>query len=184
MSLSNTIRRTSLLCLCLCLPVKEVSGTPPASGTIAVSGRIVRDLSVQNITIEVIADVNLKATQPGQTIIEIDPTRTAVTSDPDLPGSGYAVAKGEPNSTFVLSFPRFVELTQVEDGTVLLVEYVIAHNRVNEPLNASFVRQVTEEFQLNATGEYHFWFGGRVDIANATGGQYDGDFFMEVSYRF
>jgi len=169
---------------CIALPLLLAASSPPASGTLSVTGRIVRDLSVQNISLEVIADVNLKATQPGQTVIEIDPTRVPVTGDPELPGSGYVVAKGEPNTTFVLSFPRFVELTHVEDGTVLLVEYVIAHNRVNEQLNADFVRQVTEEFQLNASGEYHFWFGGRVNIANATGGQYDGDFFMEVSYRF
>lgn len=177
-------RRFKMLCLWLILPVVAVEANPPASGMIAVTGRVIRDMTAQNITLEVVADANLVATQPGQTFIEIDPTRISVTSDPDLPGSGYVVAKGEPNTAFVLTFPRIVEMTHIDDGTILEVEYLIAHNRLNEPSNADFVRQVTEEFRLNASGEYHFWFGGRVDITNATGGQYDGDFFMEVSYRF
>lgn len=170
--------------LLLLAPLLQPLTPPPASGGLGVTGRVIRDLAVQQITLEVIAEANLVPSAPGQTRIEVDPTRVPITYDLEQPGSGYVVAKGEPSTTFVLSFPRSVDLTHVVDGSILQVSYLIAHSAINQPMSADLVREVTQEFRLNDIGEYHFWFGGSVDVSNATGGQYDGDFFMEVSYRF
>lgn len=177
-------------CMCVCLPgltgiaASQDSGlSQEANISISVSGRVIQDLSVQNITIDVIADVNLVAEDPEQSTIEIDPTQNPVTFDPEFAGSGYVVAKGEPATDFLLSFPRTVELTNVSDGSLLIIEYIVAHNSVNDQQSSDFVREVTQEFTLNSDGEYHFWFGGRVDITNVTDGEYEGDFYMDVEYK-
>lgn len=151
--------------------------------SITVSGRVIQDLSVQNITIDVVADVNLVAEDPDQSVIEIDPTEDAVAFDTEFAGVGYVVAKGEPDTEFLLSFPRTVELTSTTDGSLLIIEYVVAHNSANEQQGADYVREVTQEFTLNSDGEYHFWLGGRVDISDVTDGDYEGEFFMDVEYK-
>lgn len=160
--------------------ITEIS--PQVNASLTISGRVIQDLSAQNIQIELLADVNLVA-EPGQAIIEIDPITTSITSDPELPGSGFALAKGEPGATFVITFPRWVELTNVNDNSTLLVQYLIAHNSSIDQPTSIRVREVAEEFTLNANGEYYFWFGGSVDITGITSGEYEGDFFMEVEYK-
>lgn len=152
------------------------------SASISVSGRVIQSLSAQNIIIDVLANVNLVATEPNQAFIEIDPTVVPVTFDDDLLGTGFAVAIGEPGTKFFINFPREVVLTNNVDGNILIIEYDIAHNQVNEQQNANRIRQISEEFILNDNGEYYFWFGGKVDIRNVTDGEYMGDFFMEVEY--
>lgn len=154
------------------------------SGTtsITVSGTVIQDLSAQNIILDIEQEVNFVPENDNETVLVVDPVSDPVTFDPAFAGSGFAVAKGEPGARFTISFPSVIELTHAEEGSVLILEYFVAHSPTDDQQSAERVRQVSEEFVLNSEGEYYFWFGGRVDVSDAVDGEYDGDLFLEVEY--
>lgn len=152
------------------------------STTITVSGLVIQDLSVQNIIIEIQEEVNFVPENDGQTLLVVNPLEDPVTFDPAFAGSGFAVAKGEAGAGFTISFPLTIELMNTENGTVITLEYIVAHSPQDNQQGAELVKQVSEEFVLNSEGEYYFWFGGRVDISEASEGEYEGDLFLEVEY--
>ena len=164
------------------LQAQQADVTGEGFAQISVSGTVVRDLSSQNIIVDIQEEVNFVPENDSETVLVVDPVSDPVTFDPAFAGSGFAVAKGEPNARFTIAFPLRIELTHNENDNVIILEYIVTHSPRDDQQSAERVRQVSEEFVLNSEGEYYFWFGGRVDVSDATDGEYSGDLFLEVEY--
>lgn len=154
------------------------------SSTMLITGRVVQDLTAQNITFDIQAGVNMVPVIPNESVINIDPTTTPITNTDDLsqPGSGFAVANGVAGASFQISFPPDILLINSTTGATLLLRYTIAHAPIVEQSSANIVNEGVQTFTMNEKGEYYFWFGGSVNISTIEEGTYEGDFFIEVEY--
>lgn len=161
-------------------PVLSQQNPAVASTHISVSGLVTPSLTNQQIQFDIIYVVQFEQNSAEDLFIAVDPISTPASPDE---GAGYIIAKGEPGAFFTLNFSREVQLISEEGGETLTATYLMSHNRLNEQSSSQYVLEQLSVYQLNAQGEYYFWVGGTISLANATvGGAYVGDFNIEVEY--
>lgn len=151
----------------------------PGSAAVPVTGKVVAARSTQQITFETVYDVHFSQTDEESTDIAVDPIRDAAAADS---GPGYIVAKGIPNAEFQITFSRSVQMRHVTENVTVTVEYIMSHHPTDRQSSSTYILEAVPRFRLNAQGEYHFWLGGRLSLAGAVDGEYDGEFTLEVEY--
>jgi hypothetical protein len=145
-----------ILLLMLMMPATvsaQIIGPPVNNATVRLSGNVLPTLSAQQILIEPIFDVQFAQDTEEVTVIMVDPIRDL--ADPET-GAGYFIAKGEPNASFQLFFNREVILTCVDDGSQLMINYIISSSQQPIQDGSIYVLEANPQFQLNTDGEHHF----------------------------
>ncbi|TVQ64997.1 MAG: hypothetical protein EA360_11040 [Balneolaceae bacterium] len=107
-------------------------------------------------------------------VIEINPVLN--------PNAGRMVARGNPNAEMRINFVRTRELRNATTNNVLLLEYLVAGNLIDEQASAEFLGQDDRDLQFNEDGEFYIWVGAVVDLTLAEPGSYEGEFSIEVEY--
>jgi len=139
------------------------------SYSIGVSARV-----VQSIEMVTMRNMQFGPLQPGQNKILIDPLLDSET--------GKMIATGNPNARIRVSFLRERILTRTDGTETLTFTYEIAGNDQDDQSSAELLQSDNRNLDLNEEGEYYFWIGGQVNIEDATPGNYNGDFTIEVEY--
>lgn len=151
------------------LMAQEAGDNPSVTATINVSALVVQ--SIQLITVNSMTFGNI---QPGQEEIYINPVG-------DI-NAGYMIAIGVPGAEFRLDFQQVRNLTNVDNEGFLSFEYILSGNETEDQASSELINTSNRSIIFNEDGEYHVWVGGRVNIRNATPGNYEGDFTIEIDY--
>lgn len=133
--------------------------------------------TVQGGTIELMSlrTMNLIGAEPVQNLVTISP----VTSG----RSGKMVALGNPEASFRMNYDRVRELVNTEREGMILIEYEVAGNPIDEQESAEIYQEETRELEFGQEGEFFIWIGGQVNLSNATPGNYEGEFTLEIEYN-
>lgn len=98
------------------------------------------------------------------------------------PNAGRMVARGNPNAEMRVNFVRNRELRNSLTNSVLLLEYIVAGNTIDEQATAEMLGEDDRDLQFNSDGEFYIWVGASVDLSLAEPGSYEGEFSIEVEY--
>lgn len=153
------------------LPLQLVAqnGNNSHSVNIDVNARV-----IESINLTTIRDMRFGDVQPGQEEIDISPANDAT--------AGKMVATGTPESRIRVSFLREWELVNDRGGESLTFFYRVAGNTTDDQGTAEQLQTDNRDLYFNEDGEFYFWIGGRVDITNASPGNYEGEFTIEIEY--
>ncbi len=141
------------------------------NGNVSINVTAVVGGLVETITIQTI---DFQGIERDETIINIDP----VTS----PRAGKMIARGAPNSDFQIDYIRQRELTNTEGPGILIFNYQISGNTIDEQDTSELLDQEIRDLTFNNDGEYFIWIGGLVDVADVQPGRYEGEFTIEIEY--
>lgn len=129
---------------------------------------------IESINMTTIRDMRFGKVQPGQEEIDISPLNNS--------NAGKMVATGRAEARISVSFIREWQLTNDRGGTPLTFFYRVSGNTVDEQSTAELLETDNRNLQFNSEGEFYFWIGGHVDITNASPGNYEGQFTIEIEY--
>lgn len=153
------------------LPAQNSSEPLATSSSIAVaSARIVEP----NVTLLTLREMRIDKVQPSEGIITLNPIRNS--------NAGLMKADGASNADVQVTFQQQVTLVHESGTNTLTFQYEIAGNRQDNQAAAELITNSSRNFRLNEEGEFFIWVGGRVDITDAIGGNYEGEFTVEVEY--
>lgn len=182
--LAIDIKKTRRMILLVCtiigmsdsLFAQQTTG-PEKTSSINVTGKVVSVLDGQAILIEAISDPSFQQENIDDTQVVVDP----ITDDAGgMGGAGYLVAKGEPNRVFQVTIPDVITLINAETNNTFDVQVNVSHNSSTEQSSSDYVRDNLSEFILNDEGEYYFWLGGIINVADVEEGAYEGSFMLEL----
>lgn len=143
----------------------------PFNGYISINVKTNVQATIQMVTIR---NINFGKVQPGQKQIIISPINS--------PEAAAMKAFGIPNADIKITYLPIRELNRHGGNEVLRFYYSLSGNTENEQETSQLIDFNNQNTQFNGIGEYYFWIGGRVNIADAKPGQYEGDFTIEVEY--
>lgn len=129
---------------------------------------------IQSIELITVQSMQFGNSQPGQRQIYVNPAR-------DL-NSGFMIAVGTPEAEFRLNYLPERELSQIDGDGSLTFEYEISGNDVEDQATSELLEIDNRNLRFNNDGRYYFWVGGRVNLENASPGNYEGDFTIEIDY--
>lgn len=129
-----------------------------------------------NGTVEMftIQTMDLQDIERNSNIITVDPIQS--------PRAGKMIARGTPNTEFRFDYLRERELSNTLGTGVLLFNYNVAGNTVDEQETSELLDQEARDLQFNENGEFFIWVGGNVDISEVEPGSYEGEFTIEIEY--
>lgn len=157
-----------------CIPLQMVGQDQNSSNgdsdRITVNARVV----AEGIEMTTIRDMRFGKVQPGQQEISISPLRD--------PNAGKMVASGIPDERIRVSFLREWQLTNDQGGEPLTFSYRVAGNSIDDQNTSELLETNNRNLRFNSEGEFYFWIGGRVNISNASPGNYEGEFTIEIEY--
>ncbi len=153
----------SLLC------TQSVQGQDQFSATVSTSARVVH--SIELVTIKTLSIGSL---QPGQVEIYVNPINNV--------NAGFMIAQGIPGAEFRLNYLPQRELTQIDGDGTLIFTYEISGNSVENQSTSEILEYDNRSLEFNEEGRYYIWIGGRINLENATPGNYEGDFTIEIDY--
>lgn len=112
--------------------------------------------------------------QPGQREIYVNPINSV--------NAGFMIAVGTPEAEFRLFYLPERELTQIDGDGALTFEYEISGNDIEDQATSELLDADNRNIRFNSEGRYYIWVGGRVNLENASPGNYEGDFTIEIDY--
>jgi hypothetical protein len=139
------------------------------SAQISISTQVIT--SIELITVNSITFGN---TQPGQQILNINPINDV--------SAGFMIAAGTPNAAFRLNYIPSRQINRVDGPGYITFVYQISGNDIEDQSSSEIFQNNSRNFTFNSNGRYYFWVGGRVNLANANPGNYEGDFTIEIEY--
>lgn len=156
------------LALILCV-LPQIVSAQTESVTISVSAQV--QGTVEFFTIQTMDFQNIER---EDNIVQVDPVES--------PRAGKMVARGTPGAEFRLDYLRERELINTEGPGVLLFNYIVAGNSIDEQESAEPLDQDVRDLVFNSEGEYYIWVGGNVDLSEIEPGSYEGEFNIEIVY--
>jgi hypothetical protein len=144
-------------------------GSDRITANINVSAQVIQ--SIELITVNTMQFGNA---QPGQREIYVNPVNSL--------NAGYMIAVGTPDAEFRLNYLPNLELTQIEGQGSLNFKYEISGNSEENQPTSELLELDNRNIRFNSEGRYYIWVGGKVNIANAPPGNYEGDFTIEIDY--
>lgn len=106
-----------------------------------------------------------------------------VVIDPiETPNAGRMIARGNPNAEIQINYIRTRELRNVETNNILIMNYNISGNSIDEQETSEYLGQDSRDLRFNENGEFYLWIGASVDLSTAEPGNYEGEFSIEVEY--
>lgn len=140
-----------------------------ASTDISISASVIRSLEL--ITVNSITFGN---TQPGQIEVSVDPVND--------PNAGFMVALGTPEADFRLDYLEERRLINTSREGFITFVYRISTNTIEDQSSSVLMNYEDRNLRFNEDGTYYIWVGGLVNLENATPGDYEGDFTIEIDY--
>ena len=153
--------------------------TQSKSAFISVSGKVVEPTATEAILLEAVYSPSFIRKTDDNRVMRVDPVADEAGS---TGGAGFIIAQGLPNRSFRVVIPRVVEMINRETESRLNVHVVVSHNAAPEQSNSVYLRQPVRDLTLNEDGEYYFWIGGNIQIADVENGAYEGQFTLELEY--
>lgn len=141
------------------------------NGSVNISVSAVVNGVVETITIQTI---DFQGVERESSLISINPVTSA--------RAGKMIARGAPNAEFQIDYIRQRELTNTDGTGVLIFNYQISGNTIDEQDTSELLDQEIRDLTFNADGEYFIWVGGSVDVGEAQPGSYEGEFTIEIEY--
>lgn len=106
-----------------------------------------------------------------------------VVLDPiEAPTAGRMIARGNPNSQIQISYVRSRELRNSRTNNILILEYLVSGNAIDEQETSEYIDQDDRDLRFNENGEFYLWIGASVDLSTAEPGNYEGEFSIEIEY--
>ena len=139
------------------------------SSNINIEARIVR--SIELITVK---SMTFENDTPGRQDIYVNPITDV--------NSGFMIAVGTPDAEFRLNYFQQRSLTRIDGPGSITFTYEISGNDIEEQSTSEILQYDNRNIRFNTEGRYYIWVGGRVDLANAPPGSYQGDFTIEIDY--
>lgn len=127
--------------------------------------------SIELITIQTMDFQNVDR---EASIVQVDPIQSE--------RAGKMVARGAPGSEFRLNYLTQRELVNTAGTGLLMFNYNVSGNDIDEQETSELLDQEVRELQFNDDGEFYIWVGGRVDLSDAEPGNYEGEFTIEIEY--
>ncbi|MEX0769413.1 MAG: DUF4402 domain-containing protein [Balneolaceae bacterium] len=158
----------------MALPAAHAQQRLDASVSIQVSANVVDPAEEAEIEVVTARGMDLRGASQEANIITVDPTLSF--------RAGKLVASGEPGASFRISYLPTRELSNVEGTGFLFFEYDVSGNNVDEQDTSELFEAETPPLQFNQDGDFYIWVGGRIDLANAAPGTYEGEFTLEIEY--
>lgn len=129
---------------------------------------------VDAIEMSTLANIRLGSASIGSDEIFINPQ-----SD-DM--SGKLLVTGRPNAAIRITYVPQRELSLIGGPQTLTFRYLLAGNSDDDQINSEALNESRTNMALGSDGRFFIWIGGRVNILNATFGQYEGEFSVEIEY--
>ncbi len=120
-------------------------------------------------------EIEIGRVQSGQEHVEINPQTDA--------RAGLMLATGRPEASIRISFIETLELTQSSSGRSIAFTYQVSGNHTDDQATSEFLGAENRDFTFNEEGHFYFWIGGYADISGVPGGQYNGEFTIEIEYN-
>lgn len=142
-------------------------------------GGISADINVsaevmQSIQLVTVNSMRFGDMQPEQGQIYINPITSL--------NAGFMIAIGTPDTAFRLNYLPERELAHVSGRSTLTFTYQISGNTEEDQATSELLDIDNRNIRFNSEGRYYIWVGGRVNLENATPGNYQGDFTIEIDY--
>lgn len=96
--------------------------------------------------------------------------------------AGRMIARGNPNAEIQINYVRTRELRNIQTNNILVMEYSISGNSIDEQVTSEYLGQEDRDLRFNENGEFYLWIGASVDLSTAEPGNYEGEFSIEVEY--
>jgi hypothetical protein len=163
--------RKYILALLLFFPsfVSAQVGNGDISANVNISATIIR--SIELITVNSITFGN---TQPGQIEVFVNPVTDV--------NAGFMIAVGTPGAEFRLDYFQERQLNNTTSPGFINFRYEISTNDVEDQGSSIYLNYEDRNLRFNDVGKFYIWVGGRVNLENATPGNYEGDFTIEIDY--
>lgn len=129
---------------------------------------------IQTIQLTTVSQLSFGQLRPGEVDVYVNPM-------PDA-NAGYMIADGTPNSQFRLDYFEQVVLSNGNEDGNLTFFYEISKNNIEEQSTSTLIENNDEVQVFNNEGRFYFWVGGRLNLENATPGNYRGEFKIEIDY--
>lgn len=145
-------------------------GIQTESVNITVSANVIGSTEV--LTIQ---SVDFNNIERDNNIIMINPVNSA--------RAGKMVVRGAANTTFRMEYLRERELYNTEGTGMILFNYLVSGNSVDEQETSELFDQDDRDLRFNQDGEYFIWVGGSVNLDDIEPGSYQGEFNLEIEYN-
>lgn len=155
----------------LLLSFNQLCAQATNSVSITASAKVIPVAEIEIVTIK---DMQIDLDRAENGIITIAPL-----NDTD---GGVIMLKGKPNASFKIAYLTQTKLENTAKSGFLFFEYQVFgypgnNQQASEPIDA-----IERVLIFNSEGIYYIWVGGKIDIRNATPGNYEGEFTIEIEY--
>lgn len=139
------------------------------SGSISVNTNV-----LQSIDMVTLRNMTFGKIQPGQREVFISPVLDEK--------AGKMKASGIPGAPIRVSYLEEWQLTRSQGPGTLTFYYEVSGNKEDNQSASEILETDNRDLSFNSEGEFYFWIGGRVNIQNASPGNYEGEFTIEIEY--
>lgn len=129
---------------------------------------------VDAIEMSTLANITLGSASIGSEEVFINPQ-----SDEN---SGKLLVTGRPNATIRITYTAQQALSRIGGPESLTFVYFLSGNANDNQLNSETIDVARTDMRLGSNGRFYIWIGGMVNLQNATFGQYEGEFSVEIEY--
>ncbi|MBO6621476.1 MAG: hypothetical protein JJ892_01380 [Balneola sp.] len=129
---------------------------------------------IQSIELITIKGMTINQLQPGQKEVYINPTNSA--------NAGHMIAVGTPDADIRINFIKNKELTRIDGPGLLIFNYEVSGNTEDAQQTSELLGDDNRSLRFNNEGQFYIWVGGTINVEQATPGNYEGDFTIEIEY--
>jgi hypothetical protein len=129
---------------------------------------------IQTIELITVKGMTIRQTRSEQQIIFINPINSG--------DAGHMIAVGNPEADIRINFIKDRELTRTDGVGLLKFNYQVTGNTDDNQLTSELLGDENRALRFNEEGQFYIWVGGTVDLQQATPGNYEGEFTLEIEY--
>jgi hypothetical protein len=168
------MRKIFSLCLfilasVLLSPLSAQDPPKKVSANIRINAQVIP--TIELITIK---GMEVSQTEAGQNVVAINPITSSF--------AGHMIAIGTPGADIRVSYISLRELNRTDGDGLLVINYEVSGNTEDNQQTSELLGTDNKILTFNEEGQYYIWIGGSVDLEQATPGNYEGEFTLEVEY--
>lgn len=129
---------------------------------------------ISTIELITVKGMEVNQSEAGQTTVTINPITSSF--------AGHMIATGTPLADIRISYLKLRELTRTDGEGLLIINYEVSGNTEDNQQTSELLESDNKILTINQDGQFYIWIGGSVDLEQATPGNYEGEFTLEVEY--